>query len=63
MQASAEAKRFYEWLKHDLIQTCTDERTLLEILRDIRGDREKRETLGAEESLCGATTVHNQAKR
>jgi hypothetical protein len=40
MIASAEGKGFYEWLKDDLISTCPDERTLLEILRDIREDRE-----------------------
>jgi hypothetical protein len=41
MLASAEGKGFYEWLKEDLTQTCPDERTLLEMLRDIRADREK----------------------
>jgi hypothetical protein len=41
MLASAEGMQFYEWLKDVLIQTCPDERTLLEILRDIRADREK----------------------
>lgn len=41
MLASAEGKGFYEWLKQDLIQTCPDERTLLEMLEDIRADRGK----------------------
>jgi hypothetical protein len=27
---------FYEWLKDVLVQTCPDERTLLEMLEDIR---------------------------
>jgi len=27
-----------QWLKDDLTQTCPDEQTLLEILRDIRRD-------------------------
>lgn len=40
MIASAEGLGFYEWLKEDLIQTCPDEQTLLEMLRDIRKDRE-----------------------
>ena len=40
MLASAEGKGFYEWLKDELTQTCPDERTLLEMLRDIRADRE-----------------------
>ena len=39
MLASAEGKGFYEWLKEDLCQTCPDERTLLEMLDDIRRDR------------------------
>ena len=39
MIASAEGKGFYEWLKEDLCQTCPDEQTLLEILKDIRNDR------------------------
>jgi hypothetical protein len=39
MLASAEGKGFYEWLKNDLTQTCPDERTLLEMLEDIRADR------------------------
>jgi len=38
---AAEGKGFYEWLKEDLSQTCPDERTLLEMLRDIRNDRAK----------------------
>ena len=38
MIASAEGKGFYEWLKDDLTQTCPDEQTLLEMLRDIRKD-------------------------
>ena len=36
MLASAEGKGFYEWLKDDLTRTCPDERTLLEMLSDIR---------------------------
>ena len=36
MIASAEGKGFYEWLKQDLIQTCPDEQTLLQMLKDIR---------------------------
>lgn len=36
MIASAEGKGFYEWLKDELVSTCPDERTLLEMLRDIR---------------------------
>ena len=39
MLASAEGKGFYEWLKDDLTQICPDERTLLEMLQDIRNDR------------------------
>jgi hypothetical protein len=39
MIAAAEGKGFYEWLKQDLCQTCPDEETLLEMLRDIREDR------------------------
>ena len=35
MIAAAEGKGFYEWLKEDLTQTCPDEQTLLEMLRDI----------------------------
>ena len=41
MLASAEGKGFYEWLKEELTQTCPDERTLLEMLKDIRECREK----------------------
>jgi hypothetical protein len=41
MLASAEGKGFYEWLKEDLTRTCPDERTLLEMLRDIRQDSGK----------------------
>jgi hypothetical protein len=41
MIAAAEGKGFYEWLKDDLTRTCPDERTLLEMLRDILEDREK----------------------
>jgi len=41
MIAAAEGKGFYEWLKDDLTRTCPDEQTLLEMLRDIRADREK----------------------
>jgi hypothetical protein len=41
MLASAEGKGFYEWLKEDLAQSCPDEQTLLEMLRDIREDRGK----------------------
>jgi hypothetical protein len=36
MIAAAEGKGFYEWLKQDLIQTCPDEQTLLQMLKDIR---------------------------
>jgi len=39
MIASAEGKGFYEWLKEDLCQTCPNEQTLIEMLRDIRKDR------------------------
>jgi hypothetical protein len=39
MIAAAEGRGFYEWLKDELISTCPDERTLLEMLRDIRKDR------------------------
>jgi hypothetical protein len=42
MIASAEGKGFYEWLKDDLTRTCPDEQTLLDILRDIGADREKK---------------------
>jgi len=38
MIAASEGKGFYEWLKDDLTQTCPDERTLLEMLGDIRKD-------------------------
>ena len=41
MIASADAKGFYEWLKENLIQTCSDGRTLLQMLEDIRRDRSK----------------------
>jgi len=41
MIAAAEGKGFYEWLKEDLCRTCPDERTLLEMLRDIREYRAK----------------------
>jgi hypothetical protein len=41
MLASAEGKGFYEWLKDDLTRICPDERTLLDMLGDIRADREK----------------------
>lgn len=44
MIAAAEGKGFYEWLKQDLIQTCPDEQTLLDMLRGIRKDREKRDS-------------------
>jgi len=44
MIASAEGKGFYEWLKQDLIETCPDEQTLLDMLRGIRKDREKRDS-------------------
>ena len=44
MIASAEGKGFYEWLKQDLIRTCPDEQTLLDMLRGIRKDREKRDS-------------------
>jgi len=36
MIASAEGKGFYEWLKDELTSSCPDERTLMEMLRDIR---------------------------
>jgi hypothetical protein len=39
--ASAEGKGFYEWLKDELSLSCPDEQTLLEMLRDIRSNREK----------------------
>jgi hypothetical protein len=42
MLASAEGKGFYEWLKQDLIQSCPDEQTLLDMLSDIRRDRAER---------------------
>jgi len=41
MIAAAEGSGFYEWLKRDLIQSCPDEQTLLEMLRDIRRDQGK----------------------
>jgi len=41
MLASAEGKGFYEWLKEDLAGICPDERTLLEMLRDMHECREK----------------------
>ena len=41
MLASAEGKGFYEWLKDELTHSCPDERTLLDMLRDIRADRER----------------------
>jgi len=41
MIAAAEGKGFYEWLKEDLCQTCPDERTLLQMLQDIRNDHVK----------------------
>jgi len=39
MIASALGMGFYEWLKEDLTASCPDERTLLEIVDDIRKDR------------------------
>ena len=39
MIASGQGKGFYEWLKEDLTASCPDERTLLEILEDIRRER------------------------
>jgi hypothetical protein len=39
MIAAAEGKGFYEWLNDKLVNTCPDEQTLLEMLRDIRKDR------------------------
>jgi len=36
MLASAEGVSFYEWTKNSLVQICPDERTLLEMLTDIR---------------------------
>jgi hypothetical protein len=44
MIAAAEGKGFYEWLKEELTHSCPDEQTLLEMLRDIRGYREKRDS-------------------
>jgi hypothetical protein len=41
MLAAAEGKGFYEWLKDELTHSCPDERTLLDMLRDIRADRER----------------------
>ncbi len=41
MLAAAEGKGFYEWLKEDLTQSCPDEGTLLEMLRDIRREASK----------------------
>jgi hypothetical protein len=38
MIAAAESKGFYEWLKDVLVRTCPDERTLREMLEDIRAD-------------------------
>jgi len=38
MIASAQGKGFYEWLKKDLTASCLDERTLLQMLDDIRND-------------------------
>jgi hypothetical protein len=35
---------FYEWVKDVLVQTCPDERTLLEMLRDIRNDIDKQQS-------------------
>jgi len=39
--ATAEGKGFYERLKEDLTASCPDERTLLEMPRDIGKDREE----------------------
>lgn len=39
MLASAEGKGFYKWLKDELNHSCPDERTLLEMLGDIRKNR------------------------
>jgi len=39
MIASARGRGFYEWLKEDLTASCPDERTLPEMLEDIRKDR------------------------
>jgi hypothetical protein len=39
MLAAAGGKGFYEWLKEDLCQTCPDDATLLDMLKDIRRDR------------------------
>ncbi len=41
MLASAEGKGFYEWLKDELIHSCPDEETLLEMIRAIRACGEK----------------------
>jgi hypothetical protein len=44
MLTSAEGMGFYEWVKDVLVQTCPDERTLLEMLRDIRNDVGKQQS-------------------
>jgi len=44
MIAAAEDMGFYEWLKEDLTQTCPDDRTLLEMLVDIRNDINKQQS-------------------
>lgn len=41
MIAAAEGKGFYEWLKEDLAQTCPDEQTLVDMIKDIREYRDK----------------------
>jgi hypothetical protein len=41
MIASAEGKGFYEWLKNELVSACPDERTLLEMLKDIRDSKQQ----------------------
>jgi hypothetical protein len=37
--ASAEGNGFYEWFKDELTRSSPDERTLFEMLRDIRSNR------------------------
>jgi len=44
MIAAAEGMGFYEWLKDDLTRICPDERTLFEMLRDVRNDSKKNVT-------------------
>ena len=64
MIAAAEGKGFYEWLKQDLIQTCPDEQTLLQMLGDIREDRSKQRSVaegpkaGLERELLRGSLLH-----